>query len=165
MDWVDIDGYAYHYQINENAQVRYFDAFGIPHELRQYRQGQNRTTVSMRRADGVCIYVAVVNLMVNAFMGGRQDGYNVIHKNMNKHDNRLCNLEFATKSETARFSMSSRCKTVLKMLPDKTVVAVYPSAKQAARENFISTTMMNTICKKDCMRSIGGYYYKYKEEL
>ena len=105
MEWVNIDGYKYVYQINTEGQVRWLDAYGIAHIVRPYTAGQKRTRITMTRADGVKISVAVVNLMADAFMDGRLEGYNIIHKNGCKYDNRLPNLRFATKEETAQMSL------------------------------------------------------------
>lgn len=164
MDWVNIDGYKYVYQINEDGQVRWIDAYGFAHDLRQYTCGQKRTRVTMTRADGVKISVPVVNLMADAFMGGRIEGYNIIHKNGMKYDNRLSNLRFATKEETAQISANNRRKPVLKMLYDRTVVDIYPSATKAAKANYISLTVMCGLCKgkfEDSCR-VDGFFYQYE---
>lgn len=163
MDWVNIDGYKYVYQINTEGQVRWLDAYGIEHIVRPYTAGQKRTRITMTRADGVKISVAVVNLMADAFMGGRLEGYNIIHKNGCKYDNRLTNLRFATKEETAQMSANNRRKPVVKMLYDRTVVEIYPSATKAAKANYISLTVMCELCKgkfEDSCR-VDGFHYQY----
>ena len=119
----------------------------------------------MTRADGVKISVAVVNLMADAFMGGRLEGYNIIHKNGCKYDNRLANLRFATKEETAQMSANNRRKPVVKMLYDRTIVEVYPSATKAAKANYISLTSMCALCNgsfEDSCR-FDGFYYQYEK--
>ena len=165
MEWVNIDGYKYVYQINTEGQVRWLDAYGIAHIVRPYTAGQKRTRITMTRADGVKISVAVVNLMADAFMGGRLEGYNIVHKNGCKYDNRLANLRFATKEETAQMSANNRGKQVVKMLYDRTVVEVYPSATKAAKANYISLTSMCALCNgsfEDSCR-FDGFYYQYEK--
>ena len=165
MQWVDILGYAHQYQINEDGEVRWFKD-GVPTTIRPYTAGQNRARITMRRADRTKVSVAIVDLMADAFMGGRIAGYNIVHKNGCKYDNRLSNLAFATKKETAEMSARNRRKPVLKMLYDGTVVEIYPSAASAARANYISTTMMNSLCngklEKSCRAD--GYYYRYEDK-
>lgn len=165
MEWIDIDGYAYKYQINEDGEVRWFKN-GVPTLIKPYTAGQRRARITMRRADNTKVSVAVVDLMADAFMGGRIAGYNIVHKNGCKYDNRLSNLAFATKKETGEMSARNRRKPVLKMLYDRTVVAVYPSATAAAKANYISLTMMSGLCKgkfDDSCRA-DGYYYQYEDK-
>ena len=105
--------------------------------------------------------------MANAFMGGKPDGYNIIHKNGNKHDNRLSNLQFATKTETARFSVRNQRKPVAKMTKDKVVLATYFSTTEAAKKNYISVERMGSLCKGKFENScrMDGFYYQYIERM
>lgn len=161
MDWVNIPGYYYKYQINKLAQVRRIDAFGFPVLLKPCSSGQTRVKVCMRRDDGSWSAVPIVNLMADAFMGGKKDGYNIIHKDGDKNNNELSNLAFATKKETAGISG----KRVAKMLYDGTVVATYPSATKAAKANYISLTVMCGLCTGEFEKSchVDGFYYRYVE--
>ena len=167
MSWVNIEGYKYQYQINEEGKIRVLDLFGNYSPVRINTVGQRRSVTTLCREDGVKVSVPVVNIMANAFMGGKPDGYNIIHKNGNKHDNRLANLQFTTKAETARFSVRNQRKPVAKMTKDKVILATYFSTTEAAKKNYISVERMGSLCKgkfEDSCR-MDGFFYRYLSEM
>lgn len=167
MRWVDIEGYKYRYQISEEGKIRVLDLYGNYSPVRINTVGQRRSVTTLCREDGVKVSVPVVNLMTNAFMGGRPDGYNIIHKNGDKHDNRLTNLQFATKAETARFSVRNQRKAVVKMTEDGTILETYFSATEAAKKNYISVERMCSLCKGFFEDSchMDGFFYRYIDEM
>lgn len=162
-DWVEITGYRFRYRINREAVVQKELESGKWYTLRAYISGRSRACVKMRTEDNRKVDVPVVWLMADAFMGGRRPGYNIIHRNGAKLDCALVNLAFASKQATGKISSGNRRKAVMKVDRSGQVVAIYPSAREAARRNYISQNSIWARCVgkvKDPYR-LDGYDYRY----
>lgn len=57
------------------------------------------------RAEGRRCTPQVHTLVAEAFLGPRPPGHEVHHKNLDRADNRACNLQYITKKEKARLSL------------------------------------------------------------
>lgn len=94
--------------------------------------------VKMRSKDNRKIEVPLVWLMADAFMGGQRPGYGIVHRNGAKLDCALENLKFMPLRECGRLSCRSRRRAVEKIDRNGQIVAIYASAREASRKNFIS---------------------------
>lgn len=165
--WKPIEGYRWPYRINEEGDVQKFYE-GKWVALRPYISGgRNRAMVKMRTIDNRKIEVPLVWLMADAFMGGRRPGMNIIHKNGSKLDCAVWNLKFVTKSESGKLGAGARRRTVLKVAPDGTVVAVFSSGREASRADFISQNAINQRCLHQVKNPflLNGYTYEYEDRI
>lgn len=164
MMWKQIDGYLWPYRINEDGEVQKFykDKWV---ELHPYVSGgRARAMVKMRSVDNKKIEVPVVWLMADAFMGGRREGYGIIHKDGMKLNNALWNLEFRPVSKCGLLSCHSKRKSVLKIDKSGNVVEMYRSLAEAAKNEFVDKNCILQRCKNRVKHPyrLTGYNYQYE---
>lgn len=160
--WKRIEGYKWLYRINEDATVqKWYNGQWVT--LTPYLTNK-RARVKMRTANNKQIDIPIVWLMAEKFMGGRRDGYDIVHKNGAKLDCRLCNLKFSPRKLTVQLSAGNRRKTVEKITPDGKTVEVYKSCTEAAKCNYISKSAVTARCRGEIKNpfELMGYSFRYE---
>jgi len=97
-------------------------------------------------------------------MGGRREGYAIIHKDGMKLNNAIWNLEFKPRKDVGKLSCHSRRKAVVKIDKAGNIVALYRSAREAAEKEFISHNSISTRCLNQVKHPyrLTGYNYQYE---
>lgn len=103
--------------------------------------------MELMREDNTRANVPIVRLMANAFMGGQRKGYSIIHKNSDRLDNSLQNLKFETQKNACALSKDSKRRPVIKIDRYGNELEIYPSAKAAAKANFMSYSAVTARCR------------------
>lgn len=94
------------------------------------------------------------------------NNYNIInHKDYNRANNNVDNLEWCTQSYNARYSLIHRlyinCKPVAKISPaSNMIIETYKSIQQASNENNVSTTYISYCCKGK-YKTAKGYIWEF----
>lgn len=111
--------------------------------------------------------VAVHRLVALAFLplpeGFTADDLTVNHQNLNKTDNSVGNLEWATQGENNRHSKAHypkakfRVREIQRIGPE--VIELYLSLKEASSESGIPNTTLRSLCKSG--RIIDGFQWAY----
>lgn len=135
--WYDIPGYDGIYQINYWADIRKKLGNGKYKHLKSYvkKNNQGKRLIKLKRKE-----VVVMSLMRITFIGDLPKGYVTYHKNGIKTDDILGNIGVITKKELSKKTgqMNGRATKVAKINQDGEIVAFYKSAREAARQNYMS---------------------------
>lgn len=171
MVWRELKGYYYRYRINEEGEVqRFWPGKQEWRTKKAYKSGSKywtgkRLCVKLTKTKHVYQEVAIVDLMADAFMGGRAAHPNqvLVHKNGSSHDCSLRNLKWVSRQEAGRISGGSRRKAVLKIDANGEVVHIYKSMSECARKEYITRATIYRMIKKrvTAERSCTGFAYAF----
>lgn len=171
--WREIPGYYYRYRINDEGEVqRYWEDKREWRTKKAHRSGGKyysgyRLMVKLTVKPKVYKEVPVVDLMVNAFMGGRaaHPGKIVSHRNGMLNDCSLQNLIWITRKELGKRSGGSGRKSVVKIDKDGNEVAIYRSTLECCAKEYIHRkTLWRMIKNKTpATKSCTGYAYRYEK--
>lgn len=142
--WIDIPGYEGLYQVSNQGRVRNSKRNRLlaPHKV---GAGYLQTTLSIRATRS---YPLVHRLVAQAFIANPENKPHINHKNGDKTDNRVENLEWCTMSENLYHrhrilgQPGGRCKAVTCISTGET----YPSAKATASALGVSKQTVLRIC-------------------
>lgn len=141
MSWRKIEGYKFPYRISEDGEVQVWKGKWIP--VTHYTE--NRTMVRLRTVDGKQRSVGVFRLLDECFCGGyaRVHGLCVRPKNGVKSDCTLDNMEYRTRAETGRKSLSRSARKAVVRTDRHGGTVLYKSVTEAARKNGISVQALD----------------------
>lgn len=176
-DWRDIPGYDGAYQINRMGEVRCWKWRGrrtkSPHLLTQYRKKplekghrSGRYYFKLTSPDGRAREVPVLGLMVNAWLGGCPPGKVAYHRNGDLADTCLHNIAFATPRELGAMTGPQATRRPVKKIDiSGEVVAVYSSARAAARANHMSYQTVLDRCHGKVKNpfALDGHDYRFEK--
>lgn len=132
--WADIQGFP-DYQISDRGQVR-SQKSGQWRVLRATPHSKTGYLAVSLRVDGRYVTRSVHRLVAVTFLG-RAEGRDVNHKNGDKHDNRLVNLEYLTRGENHRHAYRNRLREpVGKKLTDDEVRLIASLKGQATQKEL-----------------------------
>lgn len=173
--WKDVNGYEGYYQISNLGRL-----YSFPRERTKggYHYGRKTNVGYLRfgfHKDGNCTEVLMHNLVWETFVCQIPKGYVVHHKNHNKKDNRLENLELLTREEHSKMHLEESMekfiegrgkklsKTVLQYTMDGKFVAEYESTVDACKKTGINHSNISRCCNGiKHYKSAGGYLWRYK---
>lgn len=124
--------------------------------------------------DGKHKHIPIHILLYKTFIGNIPKGYDVHHKDHNKLNNSLDNLELIDKHthskmhyeenkiELHKKRISKISKPIIQLTLDGKLIAEYPSAREAERQTGFSNGNINN-CLRGRYKQYGGYIWKYKE--
>jgi hypothetical protein len=147
--WRDIPGFDGAYQVNDQGDVRSWRLRGREHFAKEPRmmvqfvrkRGKlsHRRYVKLTRPDGKSVDVAVLKIMVDVWMGGERPGMVPYHINGDLADHCVNNIGFKSRRDLGKLTgAAAKRKPVAKVDEQGEVVAVYSSARAAARANHMS---------------------------
>ena len=166
--WVDIVGYEGRYSISNLGRVM------------SHHQGKNRILKSVANSTGYAYVDLSRNnisksfrvhvLVAKHFLPNPQGLTDLNHKDENKLNNRLDNLEWCTKSYNINYGTRNArqrvkmCKPVVQYYKNGERIRTYDSVRQASQITDISAPHIVMSCKKT-RPSAGGFVWKYLSEV
>ncbi len=166
--WKDIPGYGGKYQIDREANVRRVYASGRTRAMTPYHRkmsGSQRLVVKLTR-DGKPREEVLMRLVALTFLGPPPEGCVPYHKNGCQSDNYLSNIAYLDRRELGRMTgaMSTR-RPVAKLDASGEIAEVYPSAREAARRNYMSYQTVIDRCNGKVKGAFApdGYAYAWDD--
>ena len=165
--WKDIPGYEGRYQASTDGEIARLRKRGGRRNLKPYlkkgRRGSDTVFVHLTM-NGETKEKTVIRIMCETFFGGVPEGYVPVHKNGLQSDNSTVNIQFITQRECGkRYGKLARKEAVAKFDIYGNKVEVYPSARECARNNFMSYQTILDRCNGKCITACApdGYIYIY----
>jgi hypothetical protein len=163
--WRPIPGYEGLYDISIRGRVRKIFKRGA---MRVIKPIINNNAVSIRicARDGKRSEFRIVRLMKITFFPDKPAHHCGLHKNGIKTDNWINNLIFMSRSEIGKKTGAmSSAKSVLKIDQSGQEVAIYKSAREAARHNYMSYQTLIDRCNGKVKKpfALDGYNYKWDD--
>lgn len=152
--WKDVPGYEGLYQVSNLGRIKSFQ-----HEksiiLKQVLNNRGYLICSLSKKNKI-MTTGVHKIVALAFLRKPKDKEQVNHKNMDKCDNRLINLEYVTQSENRAHAEANRIiqgrakQKVYQYNLNKILICIYDSIAEARTKNDIAkTTLLDCLNRKN----------------
>ena len=167
-DWQDIKGYDGKYQVNMQGKVRRVFASGKTRILTPYHKkmgGSQRLVVKLTN-DGKSKEIILMQIVARTFLGEPPKGYVPYHKNGLQSDNFVNNIAYISREELGKKTGGgSRRQPVAKINQDGEIIEVYTSARECARQNYMSYQTIIDRCNGKCKSAFApdGFAYAWED--
>lgn len=165
--WKDIKGHNGKYQVSYEGDIRRLYKSGKTRKLNPYfKQNARQILFVGLTKDGVKKEIAVHSIVAEAFLNPPKEGEVLYHVNGLITDNWASNLEYIDRVKLGKMTgAQSRRKGVVKIDSNGEEVDFYPSARQAARENFMSYQTIIDRCNRKVKSPFApdGYAYAWED--
>ena len=158
--WKDIKGYEGLYQVSNLGRVKSFHGRT---EKEKILQPNNKSKYSqlLLVKDKKRKIAHVHRLVAEAFIPNTENKPQVNHKDENRKNNRVDNLEWCDCSYNIIYSQG---KKVLQYDKDGNFIKEWDCMRDAERQLGINCTNISACCRrKHKCRTAGGYIWRYKE--
>ena len=157
--WKSIAGYEGLYEVSDTGLVRSLK-FGKTRILKPGNTGWGYLAVNLCK-DGIQKSVKVHRLVANAFLPNPQNLETVNHKDEDKTNNNVSNLEWMTLADNKRYSANKSVQMFDKSTGE--LLAAFPSIIEAERRTGINDGHIYECCSGN-RRSAGGYVWRYVDK-
>ena len=165
--WRDIDGYEGLYQVSNKGRVKSLK-WGKERILKPHDNGIGYLRVALRKESSLK-FIIIHRLVAQAFIPNLENKPQVNHKDENKKNNCVENLEWATAKENSNHGTrnervgDSRSKPILQYSKSGEFIREWKSAAEVERVLRINNSDIIACCRGK-RKSAGGFVWKYKEK-
>lgn len=169
--WKDIEGYEGLYQVSDKGRVKSLGNGKSGNSkkkiLKASKTGGGYMLVNLCKEGNIKHYT-IHRLVAQAFIDNPDNLPEVNHKDENKENNAVNNLEWCTKEYninygTARKRMAEKqSKAVIGISKVSGLILEFPSTQEASRQTGINRGNISSCCIGK-LKSAGGYYWMYAE--
>ena len=139
--WKTIPGYS-RYQVDREGRFRRVYPSGATRPIKSFTKATSRRKhhiVKLVSDDGKRRDLCVAQIVAEAFIGKCPEGMVIVHKNRCQADNYVQNLMFMSRKELGKkFGGRSSSMSVAKIDCAGEIVDIYPSAREAGRQNYMA---------------------------
>jgi len=160
--WKQIEG-ASRYFVNEKGEV--LSKAKKDRIIKPHKSTNNYLMANIYFDDGNHRYMTIHRLVADAFIPNPNNLPQVNHKDENKENNNVLNLEWCDEKYNSNYGtgharqVMATSKPVIQKNRNGEYVAIYSSGKEAERQTGISNRNINKSCKKGIMA--GGYLWEF----
>ena len=175
--WKDIKGYEGLYQVSSQGRVRSLARVDCGGRILKGKIMSNVRSGLYRginlRKNGKMVRYYIHRLVAETFLPNNSNLPQVNHKNEDKTDNRLVNLEWCDRKYNINFGTGrkrhfERLKTkraVIQLSIDGKEIARFPSIRYASRSTGVNRRGIEGCCmNKPMYNTAGGYKWKYQNQ-
>ena len=166
--WRDVAGYEGLYKVSNFGNVMSLK-HKKPKLLKPYNNGKGYLLVDLRNNNKPRKTISVHRIVAQAFLPNPNNLPQVNHKDENKKNNRVSNLEFCD----AKFNINygtcieriakALSKSVFQFDKNGKFISEYPSAMDAERKTGIYNGHIGQVCN-GIRKSAGNFVWKYKND-
>ncbi|WMJ85474.1 NUMOD4 domain-containing protein [Anaerocolumna sp. MB42-C2] len=169
--WKDIQGYNGKYQVSFTGQIRRIYLNGKSKLMTPFKKSGkgNKLYVHLTDNQGKDHMILVSQIVAIHFIGKPKPGQVPYHKNGCLTDNWASNLEYIGRKQLGKMTgASSRRQPVVKINSEGEIVECYSSARECARNNYMSYQTVidrcNLLYVKRSIFAPDGYAYAWEDD-
>lgn len=171
--WKDISGFEGYYQVSNLGRVRslYRETWSEKRNTFYSRKGKVLKPINTNgyhyvilRKNGEYTHKRVRRLVAGAFIPNPKKLEYINHKDENKKNNSLENLEWCTPKYNVYYGENSKVRPVIATNMFTREQTTYPSAREAARLGGFNQSSISLACKGK-LKTHGYHYWQYLEEV
>lgn len=158
--WKPIDGFP-NYQVSNKGRVKNIETGKV---MKNRSNNHGYPYVALPKGDGKSKNMLLHRLVATAFIPNPDNLPEVNHKDENKTNNDVTNLEWVSASQNTRHSIHQRSCKINQLSLDGEFIREWESSKQIERELGYSQGNIIKCCKGNKNYShVGGYKWQYAD--